>query len=51
MIVKAETEPENSPNKRLAELEAENRKLKKELDNAKDTVEILKKSVGIFIKP
>lgn len=49
--VNAATEQENSPNKRLAELEAENKKLKKELDNAKDTVEILKKSVAIFIKP
>ena len=49
--VKATNEPENSPSKRLAELEAENRKLKKELEDAKDTVNILKKSVAIFIKP
>lgn len=49
--VKAGTEPDNSPAKRLAELEAENRKLKKDLENANDTVEILKKSVAIFIKP
>lgn len=49
--VKANTEPDNSPAKRIAELEAENRKLKKDLNNANDTVEILKKSVAIFIKP
>lgn len=49
--VKASTEPDNSPSKRLAELEAENKRLKKELDDTKDTVEILKKSVAIFIKP
>ncbi|MDD4753607.1 MAG: transposase [Desulfitobacteriaceae bacterium] len=49
--VKASTEPDNSLAKRLAELEAENRKLKKDLMNANDTVDILKKSVAIFIKP
>jgi len=49
--VKTQTEPENSPNKKLAELEAENRKLRKELEDARDTVDILKKSVAIFIKP
>lgn len=49
--IKASTEPDNSPAKRLAELEAENRKLKKDLKNANDTVEILKKSVAIFMKP
>lgn len=49
--VKTSTEPDNSPAKRIAELEAENRKLKKELNNANDTVDILKKSVAIFIKP
>jgi len=48
--VKASTEPEDAPTKRLAELEAENKKLKKELDNVKDTVEVLKKSVAIFLK-
>lgn len=37
--------------KRLMELEAENKKLKKELQKANDTVEILKKSVAIFVKP
>ncbi len=35
--------------KRLLEFETENRKLKKELQNANDTVEILKKSVAIPI--
>ncbi|KAF1084278.1 Transposase [Sporotomaculum syntrophicum] len=49
--VKASTEPEDATTKRLAELEAENKKLKKQLDNANDTVEILKKSVAIFVKP
>ena len=33
------------------ELEAENKALKKDLSDAKDTVEVLKKSVAIFIKP
>ncbi|KAB3531762.1 transposase [Alkaliphilus pronyensis] len=49
--VKASTEPEDSASKRLAELEEENKRLKKELDDTKDTVEVLKKSVAIFIKP
>ncbi len=49
--VRASTEPEDVTTKRLAELEAENKKLKKQLDNANDTVEILKKSVAIFVKP
>ncbi len=35
--------------KRSLEFETENRKLKKELQNANDTVEILKKSVAIPI--
>ncbi|SCZ11241.1 transposase [Alkaliphilus peptidifermentans] len=49
--VKANTEHEDAVSKKLVELEAENKKLKKELDDAKDTVEVLKKSVAIFIKP
>jgi len=49
--VKASTEPEDATAKRLAELEAENKKLKKQLENANDKVEVLKKSVAIFIKP
>ena len=49
--VKASTEPVDSASRRLAELEAENKRLKKELDDTKDTVEVLKKSVAIFIKP
>jgi len=49
--VRAVTKPEDPTSKRLAELEAENKKLKKELDDDKDTVNILKKSVSIFIKP
>lgn len=49
--VKASTEPEDATTKKLAELEAENKRLRKELEDAKDTVNILKKSVAIFIKP
>lgn len=49
--IKASADPEDTASKRLAELEAENKRLKKELDDTKDTVEILKKSVAIFIKP
>ncbi|MGI6450921.1 MAG: transposase [Desulfitobacteriia bacterium] len=48
--VKASTEPEDEVTKKLAELEAENKRLKKELDDAKGTVNILKKSVAIFVK-
>ena len=48
--VKLSTEPEDSAAKRIAELEAQNKKLKKELSDAKDTVEVLKKSVAIFIR-
>ena len=47
----ATTKSEDSATTRLAELEAENKKLKKQLENANDTVEVLKKSVAIFIKP
>ena len=49
--VRAGTKPADATNKRLAELEAENKKLKKQLENANDTVEVLKKSVAIFVKP
>jgi len=49
--VRASTEPADATTKRLAELEAQNKNLKKELENTKDTVEVLKKSVAIFIKP
>lgn len=49
--VKDSTTPEDAPSKRLLELEAENKKLKKELNDAKDMVDILKKSIGIFVKP
>ncbi len=45
------TEPEDSKTKRIAELEVENKKLKKQLANTKETVDVLKKSVAIFIKP
>lgn len=49
--LKASTEPADATSKKLAELESENKRLKKELEYANDTVDILKKSVAIFIKP
>ncbi|MDN5298759.1 MAG: transposase [Clostridiales bacterium] len=49
--IRANKEPEDATSKKLAELEAENKRLKKELEYTKDTVEILKKSVAIFVKP
>ncbi len=49
--IKLSTEPEDSTAKRIAELEAQNKELKKELADTKDTVEVLKKSVAIFIEP
>lgn len=49
--VRQATKPESSKDKRIAELEAENKKLKKQLANTKETVDVLKKSVAIFIKP
>lgn len=45
------TEPDDSAAKRIADLEAQNKKLKKDLEDAKDTVEVLKKSVAIFVRP
>jgi transposase len=48
--VRQATKPESSKDKRIAELEAENKKLKKQLANTKETVDVLKKSVAIFIK-
>lgn len=49
--VKHNTEPEDSMAKRIAELEAQNKELKRDLSDAKETVEVLKKSVAIFVKP
>lgn len=49
--VRQATKPESSKDKRIAELETENKKLKKQLANTKETVDVLKKSVAIFIKP
>ena len=49
--VRVSTEPADAPAKRIAELESENKKLKKELEDANDTVKVLKKSVAIFVKP
>jgi transposase len=42
-------EPEDSDNSRIRELEAELKKLKRENDNLKDTVNVLKKSIAIFV--
>ncbi len=49
--VRQATKPESSKDKRIAELETENKKLKRQLANTKETVDVLKKSVAIFIKP
>ena len=49
--VRSKSEPQDSMVKRLSELEIENKKLKKQLANAEETVDILKKSVAIFVKP
>ena len=49
--VKLSTEPADSMAKRLAELEKQNKELKKELSDTKETVEVLKKSVAIFVRP
>lgn len=49
--VRTSTEPEDSTSKKLTELEAENKRLRKELDDANDTVTVLKKSVAIFVRP
>jgi len=42
--------PANDQEQRIAELEAENRKLKKELADTKEVADILKKSLGIFAR-
>ncbi len=44
--VRQATKPKSSKDKRVAELETE-----KQLANTKETVDVLKKSVTIFIKP
>lgn len=49
--VQLSTEPEDSTAKRIADLEAQNKKLKEDLSDARETVEVLKKSVAIFVKP
>lgn len=41
--------PGDSENSRIKELEAELKKLKKENDDLKDTVNVLKKSIAIFV--
>ena len=47
--IAAAKEPEGSENSRIKELEAELKKLKKENDDLKDTVNVLKKSIAIFV--
>ncbi len=42
--VRQATKPESSKDKRIAELETENKKLKRQLANTKETVDVLKKS-------
>jgi transposase len=42
-------EPEDSDNSRIRELEAELKKLNKENADLKDTVNVLKKSIAIFV--
>jgi transposase len=49
--VQIATEPEASASKKISDLEAEVKKLKKDLENANETVSILKKSVRIFVEP
>lgn len=39
---------EKADNKKLRELEAENRVLKKQLDKKQEAIEVLKKSIGII---
>ena len=47
--VAATKQPEDIENSRIKELEAELKKMKKENDDLKDTVNVLKKSIAIFI--
>lgn len=49
--VKLSKETKDPTQDRLSELEAENKELKRKLENANETVEVLKKSVAIFINP
>lgn len=42
-------EPENSESSRIKELESELKKMKKENEDLKDTVNVLKKSIAIFV--
>ncbi len=47
--VAAAKQPVDIENSRTRELEAELKKIKKENDNLKNTVNVLKKSIGTFI--
>jgi|LGVD01.1.fsa_nt_gb transposase len=44
-------EKTKGPEAKISEAEVKVKKLEKELDEAKETIEILKKSVSIFINP
>ena len=45
------TSRQNREQQRLRELEAENRRLRKQLGEKEEVIDILKKSVGILSKP
>lgn len=46
-----QTDRQNRDAKRLRELEAENRALRKKLEEKDEVIDVLKKSVGILSKP
>ena len=46
-----QTDRQNRDAKRLRELEAENRALRKKLEGKDEVIDVLKKSVGILSKP
>ena len=46
-----EADRQNRDAKRLRELEAENRALRKQIDEKNEVIDVLKKSVGILSKP
>jgi transposase len=46
-----QTDRQNRDNRRLRELEAENRTLRKQLAHKDEVIDILKKSVGIISNP
>jgi len=50
-VMPASTEAANRDARRIKELEAQNRELRKQLSEKEDTITILKKSVGILSVP